>query len=132
MVAAQTPDRFRQDIRRSKGIPEDVTGQPIVVYMRSWEIDAAQPCMQGTLLSEFLDYLDFDKTASRPQHLRADCQFGPVCEIVLPIREQVRSASARAVTDPATEAIKTGRYDSQRCNQGGNYAVRPLRRFEST
>jgi polysaccharide deacetylase family protein (PEP-CTERM system associated) len=76
--------------------------EPIVVYMRLWEIDAAQPRMQGTLLSEFRHYLNLDKTAGRLHQLLEDFQFGPVCEVILPIREQVRSASARAVLDPAT------------------------------
>jgi polysaccharide deacetylase family protein (PEP-CTERM system associated) len=76
--------------------------EPIVFYMRSWEIDAAQPRMQGTLLSEFRHYLNLDKTASRLHQLLRDFRFGPVCEVSLPIRNQVRSASARAVPDPAT------------------------------
>jgi polysaccharide deacetylase family protein (PEP-CTERM system associated) len=76
--------------------------QPIVVYMRSWEIDAAQPRMRDTLLSEFRHYLNLGKTAGRLHSLLEDFQFGPVCEVVLPIREQVRSASTRAVPDSAT------------------------------
>lgn len=75
--------------------------QPIVVYMRSWEIDSAQPRMQGTPLSEFRHYLNLDKTARRLHQLIEDFQFGPVCEVVRPIREQVRSASTRAVPDSA-------------------------------
>ncbi len=76
--------------------------EPIVVYMRLWEIDAAQPRMRGTLLSEFRHYLNLDKTASRLHQLLEDFQFGPVCEVVLAIREQVRRVTARAVPDPVT------------------------------
>lgn len=72
----------------------------IVLYMRSWEIDAAQPPMRHTLLSEFRHYLNLDKTANR--HLFADFQFGPRCEVVLQIRQHVRSASAQAVPDSDT------------------------------
>ena len=36
----------------------EVLDKPIVVYMRSWEIDAAQPRMRGTLLSEFRALLE--------------------------------------------------------------------------
>ena len=79
--------------------------QPIVVYVRSWEIDAAQPRMQGTPLSEFRHYVNLDKTAGRLHQLLADFQFGPVCEVVRPIREQVRSASTRAVHDSSTVSI---------------------------
>lgn len=75
--------------------------EPIVVYMRSWEIDAAQPRMRATLLSEFRHYLNLDKTAGRLHRLLTDFQFGPVCEVILPIREQVRLASAQTVPDPA-------------------------------
>lgn len=76
--------------------------EAIAVYMRSWEIDAAQPRMQGTALSEFRHYLNLDQTASRLHQLIADFQFGPVCEVILPIREQIRSVSAWAVPNPAT------------------------------
>ena len=76
--------------------------EPIVVYMRSWEIQAAKPPMQDTWLPKFLHYLNLDRTAGRLHQLLADFQFGPVCQVVLPIREQVRSASTPAVPDPAT------------------------------
>ena len=79
--------------------------EPIVVYIRSWELDAAQPRMQGTPLSEFRHYVNLDKTAGRLHQLLADFQFGPVCEVVRPIREQVRSASTRAVPDSSTVSI---------------------------
>lgn len=75
--------------------------EPIVFYMRSWEIDAAQPRMQGTLLSEFRHYLNLDKTAGRLHQLCRDFRFGPVGEMILPIRDQARSAPALAVPDSA-------------------------------
>lgn len=77
--------------------------KPIVAYMRSWEIDAAQPRMRDTRLSEFRHYLNLDKTAGRLHQLLEDFQFGPVCEVVLPIREQIRSTSVQAVPDSATD-----------------------------
>jgi polysaccharide deacetylase family protein (PEP-CTERM system associated) len=76
--------------------------EPIVAYMRSWEIDAAQPRMRDTRLSEFRHYLNLDKTARRLDQLLVDFQFGPACEVVLPIREQVRNISAHAVPDSVT------------------------------
>ena len=69
--------------------------EPIVIYIRSWEVDAAQPRMRGTRLSEFRHYLNLHKTAGRLHQLLADFQFMPVCEGVLPIREQARSTSHR-------------------------------------
>jgi polysaccharide deacetylase family protein (PEP-CTERM system associated) len=83
-------------------------GEPIVVYMRSWEIDPAQPRMQSTVLSEFPHHLNLGKTASRLHQLLTDFQFGPVCDVVLPIREQVRSASARVVPNPTTGDYPNG------------------------
>jgi polysaccharide deacetylase family protein (PEP-CTERM system associated) len=77
--------------------------EPIVAYMRSWEIDAAQPRMRDTKLSEFRHYVNLDKTAGRLHQLLADFQFGPACEVVLPIREQVRNISAQAVPDSVTD-----------------------------
>ncbi|MEK6641556.1 MAG: XrtA system polysaccharide deacetylase [Nitrospirota bacterium] len=76
--------------------------KPIVVYIRSWEIDAAQPRMQDTRLSKFRHYLNLNKTAGRLHRLLADFQFGPIREVVLPIREQIRSTSVQAVHDSAT------------------------------
>ena len=73
--------------------------EPIVFYLRSWEIDSAQPHMQGTLLSEFRHYLNLDKTAGRLHQLCRDFRFGPVGEVILPIRDQARSTPALAVPD---------------------------------
>ncbi|MDP1946633.1 MAG: DUF3473 domain-containing protein [Nitrospirota bacterium] len=80
----------------------DALDEPIVVSMRTWEIDAAQPRMRGTALSEFRHYFNLDKTAVRLDRLLTDFQFGPVCEVVLAIREQALSASIRTAlnSDP--------------------------------
>jgi hypothetical protein len=80
----------------------DARDEPIVAYVRSWEIDAAQPRMRDTRLSEFRHYLNLHKTAGRLYQLLADFQFGPVCEVVRPIREQVRSTSAQAIPNSVT------------------------------
>jgi len=78
--------------------------EPIVVYMRTWEIDAAQPRMRDTVLSEFRHYFNLDKTAGRLDQLLTDFQFGPVCEVVLEIREQARIANGGTVLDLAIAA----------------------------
>lgn len=57
------------------------------------DIDKLIVLYRHTLLSEFRHYLNLDKTASC--QLPADFQFDTLCEVVLPIRQQVRSASAR-------------------------------------
>lgn len=76
--------------------------EPIVVYIRSWEIDAEQPRMRDTLLSEFRHYVNLDKTASRLHQRLTDFHFGPVGEVLLPIRERIQNASVRIVSDTAT------------------------------
>ncbi len=78
----------------------DVPDQPIVVYMRSWEIDAAQPRMRGTVLSEFRHYLNLDRTAGRLHQLLGDFQFGPISEVVRPIRERPQTVSLAKENDP--------------------------------
>ncbi|THI92057.1 MAG: DUF3473 domain-containing protein [Nitrospira sp. CG24A] len=67
--------------------------KPIVAYMRSWEIDAAQPRMRDTRHSEFRHYVNLDKTADRLHQLLADFQFGTICEVTFQIRELVRLVS---------------------------------------
>jgi hypothetical protein len=64
------------------------------------DIDKLIVLYRHTLLSEFPHYLNLDRTARR--QLLADFQFEALCEVVLPIRQQVRSASAQAVPDSAT------------------------------
>jgi hypothetical protein len=80
--------------------------EPIVVSMRTWEIDAAQPRMRGTVLSEFRHYFNLDKTATRLNQLLTDFQFGPVCEVVLAIRDQTLS-------EPVRTALHSDPHDSQ-------------------
>ena len=72
--------------------------QPIVVYMRSWEIDPTQRRMRDTWLSELRHYVNLNKTAGRLHQLLAGFQFGPIREVVLPIREQALSTSVQATT----------------------------------
>lgn len=74
----------------------EALNQPIVAYMRLWEIDAGQPRMQGTRLSAFRHYLNLDKTAGRLRQLLADFHFGPVSEVILPVRDRLRGASPTA------------------------------------
>lgn len=80
--------------------------EPIVMSLRSWEIDAAQPRMQGSLLAEFRHYLNLHKTESRLEQLLADFEFGPVCEAILPIRELCRNLSAASVSVHETQEQK--------------------------
>jgi polysaccharide deacetylase family protein (PEP-CTERM system associated) len=90
---------FRYPIWKSLLSRIEAHNESIIVYIRSWEIDAAQPRMRGTLLSEFRHYLNIHKTAGRLDQLLKDFQFGPVCEVVLPIRDQIQNASAQAISN---------------------------------
>ena len=82
----------------------EARNEPIIVYIRSWEIDAAQPRMRGTFVSEFRHYLNIHKTADRLHQLLKDFQFGPVCEVVLPIRDQIQSTSSQAISNSVFSA----------------------------
>ena len=82
--------------------------EPVVAYIRSWEINDAQPRMRDTRLSEFRHYLNPDKTAGRLHQLLADFQFAPACEVVLPFWDQVPNISAQAVPDSVADDRLTG------------------------
>ena len=93
---------FRYPILKSLLSRIEAIDEPIVVYLRSWEIDAAQPRMRDTVLSEFRHYFNLDKTAGRLDQLLTDFPFGPVCEVVIAIHDQVQNASERTAlhSDP--------------------------------
>ena len=68
------------------------TGHPLVVYFHPWELDPEQPRMAGNLLSTFRQYTNLSKTAGRVRRLLEDFAFGPVREVVEPIRHLRESA----------------------------------------
>ncbi|MDP3596426.1 MAG: DUF3473 domain-containing protein, partial [Nitrospirota bacterium] len=86
---------FRYPILKSLLSRIEALNEPIVLSMRTWEIDAAQPRMRGTVFSEFCHYFNLEKTAGRLDLLLTDFQFGPACKVVLAIRDQVQSAPVR-------------------------------------
>ncbi len=53
-------------------------GEPIVLYLRAWELDYEQPRMEGPLLAEFTHYLNLHKVESRLAQLLTDFSFGSV------------------------------------------------------
>jgi len=65
-------------------------GQPLVLYLHSWELDPHQPRMRGPLRSRFRHYVNLKKTEERLVQLLNDLQFGPIREVIDPV------ASARA------------------------------------
>lgn len=61
-------------------------GEPIVLYLRAWELDYEQPRMEGPLLTEFTHYLNLHKMAPRLTQLMADFSFGSVRDTIQPVR----------------------------------------------
>jgi hypothetical protein len=60
----------------------EAEGQPLVVYLHPWEMDPAQPRMQGPVLSRFRHYLNLKKTEGRLTALLNDFVFGPLGAMV--------------------------------------------------
>lgn len=61
-------------------------GEPIVLYMRAWELDHEQPRMEGPLLTEFRHYLNLHKMEQRLTQLLTDFSFGSVRDVIQPVR----------------------------------------------
>ena len=53
-----------------------------VIYLHPWELDPAQPRMQGALLSKARHYFNLDKTEPSLRRLLDDFIFGPIDEVV--------------------------------------------------
>ncbi|MCS6286548.1 MAG: DUF3473 domain-containing protein [Nitrospira sp.] len=60
-------------------------GEPIVLYLRAWELDYEQPRMEGPLLTEFTHYLNLHKMEPRLTQLLADFPFGSVRDTIQPV-----------------------------------------------
>jgi polysaccharide deacetylase family protein (PEP-CTERM system associated) len=56
----------------------EAEGQSLVVYLHPWELDPAQPRMQGPWLSRFRHYLNLKKTEGRLTAMLNDFEFGPL------------------------------------------------------
>ena len=61
-------------------------GQPLVMCLRSWELDPDQPRMRGRLLSRLRHYVNLHKTEDRLIHLMNEFSFGPIREAIAPMR----------------------------------------------
>jgi len=64
----------------------ETDGQPLVMCLRSWELDPDQPRMSGPLLARFRHYVNLHKTEGRLIHLLNEFSFGPIREAIAPIR----------------------------------------------
>lgn len=80
-------------------------GEPIVLYLRAWELDYEQPRMEGPLLAEFSHYLNLHKVEPRLTQLLTDFSFGSV-------RDAIPPARARAgYPDPLDDSVSADRTD---------------------
>lgn len=57
-------------------------GQPVMVYIHPWEIDPAQPRINGRILSRLRHYLNLRYTAHRMETLLEDFRFGTIRSIL--------------------------------------------------
>jgi len=71
-------------LRSLKRVETD--GHPLVMCLRSWELDPEQPRMHGPLLSRFRHYVNLHKTEDRLIHLLNEFRFGPIREAIAPMR----------------------------------------------
>lgn len=65
-------------------------GQPLVLYLHPWELDPAQPRMDGPLRSRFRHYLNLHKTEKRMASLVSDFKFAPIREAIRPLEDICR------------------------------------------
>lgn len=80
-------------------------GQPIVLYLRAWELDYEQPRMEGPLLAEFTHYLNLHKMEPRLTQLLTDFSFGSV-------RDMIQSVQTRSgYPDPLDDSISADHTD---------------------
>jgi polysaccharide deacetylase family protein (PEP-CTERM system associated) len=64
-------------------------GSQLVMYLHPWELDPAQPRMDGPVLSKVRHYLNLGKTEQRLRWLLKDFSFAPINEVICPIRNIV-------------------------------------------
>jgi polysaccharide deacetylase family protein (PEP-CTERM system associated) len=74
-------------------------GQPLVMCLRSWELDPDQPRMSGPLLSCFRHYVNLHKTEGRLVHLLREFRFLPIRDAIAPVGEWDREKAQIAYPD---------------------------------
>jgi polysaccharide deacetylase family protein (PEP-CTERM system associated) len=61
-------------------------GAKLVMYFHPWELDPDQPRMDGPVTSRMRHYLNLHRTEQRLRSLLGDFTFGPINEVVEPVR----------------------------------------------
>jgi hypothetical protein len=57
-------------------------GKPVIFYIHPWEIDPAQPRLNGPWISRFRHYRNLEKTEQRLQRLLSDFRFGSALSVL--------------------------------------------------
>lgn len=57
-------------------------GQPAILYLHPWELDPDQPRLKGSLVSNFRQYVNLDKTEGKLKRLLKDFRFGTIKEVL--------------------------------------------------
>jgi hypothetical protein len=57
-------------------------GQPAIVYLHPWEIDAAQPRVRVGLVTRLRHSVNVDKTEGKLRRLLGDFAFAPAAEVL--------------------------------------------------
>jgi len=81
--------RFLKRIERAR--------QPLVMYLHPWELDPAQPRMEGSLLSRFRHYNNLHKTEPRLVSLLSEFRFGPIQRLIEGMEHSHRESLQSAV-----------------------------------
>lgn len=74
-------------------------GRPLVMYLHPWELDPAQPRMEGSLLSQFRHYNNLHKTELRLVSLLSEFQFGPIQRLIGPMEHSHQESFQSVVVD---------------------------------
>jgi len=82
-------------LRSLKRVETD--GHPLVMCLRSWELDPDQPRMRGRLLSRLRHYVNLHKTEGRLACLLREFRFVPIRDAIAPVSVLTPWGTARQV-----------------------------------
>lgn len=73
--------------------------QPFVFYIHPWELDPAQPRIDGAArLAYFRHSVNIHKTEAKLEHLLSTFRFGPISEVVAQTQNHTPSSKQAAVS----------------------------------
>jgi len=113
-------------LRALKRVETD--GHPLVMCLRSWELDPDQPRMSGPLLSRFRHYVNLHKTEDRLIHLLNEFSFGPIRQAIAPMRflyEEGAEPCRTTAHSPRTKRAPRASVSLSRTSKLGRGSSRP-------